>query len=91
MPYNYVDEKPRIFTEENQILFLTIRDKAKKLIKTSGAVMMENLMTGVGGGDSWVMLACVDRLIELGELREITGSNVAGQHRIFVAGEKWAE
>jgi hypothetical protein len=90
MPYDYIREKPRIFTEENQILFLTIRDKAKKLIKLSGAVMMQNLMTG--SGDSWTMLACVDRLVELGELQEITSANdVAGQYRVFVSGGKWTE
>lgn len=35
-------------------------------------------------GDSWEMMARVDRLVELGEIREITGSNVAGQDRVFV-------
>ena len=40
----------------------------------------------VASGDTWMMLACVDRMIELGELNEVTkGQNVAGQHRIFTA------
>lgn len=38
-------------------------------------------------GDSWMMLACVDLMVERGELREVTkGHDVAGQHRVFVAG-----
>jgi hypothetical protein len=35
-------------------------------------------------GDSWTMLACLDYLVENGEIREITGSAVAGQNRVFV-------
>ena len=37
------------------------------------------------GSDSWMMLACVDRLVELKEIREVTGNNVAGQHRVFMS------
>lgn len=37
-------------------------------------------------GHDWEALACMDRLVELGELREITGPNVMGQHRVFVKG-----
>ena len=37
-------------------------------------------------GDTWLMLACLDYLVERGELREITaGMDVAGQHRVYVA------
>jgi hypothetical protein len=36
------------------------------------------------------MLARIDRLVELGYLREVTGDDVAGQHRVFVAGDKWS-
>ena len=81
--YNYQTEKQRIFTEDGQEMFLKIRDKVQHLLKQSGAVMMQNAISGVTG-DSWMMLACVDRLVELNEIREITGSNVAGQHRVFV-------
>ena len=35
----------------------------------------------VATGDSWSMMACVDRMVELGELREITSNDVVGQHR----------
>ena len=82
--YEYVNEKANIFTEDGQVLFLQIRDNAKRLIKQAGAVRMREIMLGCGG-DSWHMLACVDRLIELGELREVTQGDVAGQYRVFVA------
>ena len=81
--YNYQTEKSKIFTEDGQEIFLKIRDKVQQLLKQSGAIMMQNAINSVTG-DSWMMLACVDRLVELKEIREITGSNVAGQHRVFV-------
>lgn len=34
-------------------------------------------------GDSWFLMACVDRLVELGEIREIT-KHAPGQCRVFV-------
>ena len=81
--YNYQTEKQKIFTEDGQEMLLKIRDNVHRLIKQSGAVMMQNAINSVTG-DSWMMLACVDRLVELKEIREITGSNVAGQHRVFI-------
>ena len=81
--YNYQTEKQRIFTEDGQEMFLKIRDKVQQLLKQSGAVMMQNAISGVTG-DSWMMLACVDRLVELKEIKEITSGNIAGQHRVFV-------
>ena len=82
--YNYQAEKSKIFTEDGQETFLKIRDKVQHLLKQSGAVMMQNAISGVTG-DSWLHLACVDRLVELKEIIEITKENVAGQHRVFVA------
>jgi len=82
--YNYQTEKSKIFTEDGQETFLKIRDKVQHLLKQSGAVMMQNAINGVTG-DSWLHMACVDRLVELKEIREITQENVAGQHRVFVA------
>jgi hypothetical protein len=82
--YNYQTEKPKIFTEDGQVMFLKIRDKIQQLLKQSGAVMVQNVLRGITG-DSWMMMACVDRLVELGEIKEITKENVAEQHRVFVA------
>jgi len=81
--YNYQTERQSLFTEEGQIMFLRIRDKTQQLLKTSGAARAQEMM--VGTGDSWKMLACLDRMVELREIREITASGVAGQHRVFVS------
>lgn len=83
MAYLYEDLKPTLFTERGQEKFLKVRDKTKSLLSLAGACRLEEMISGAFG-DSWELLACVDRLVELGEIREITGSGVAGQHRVFV-------
>jgi hypothetical protein len=67
-------------------MFVAIRDHVKRLLRDAGAVTMGAAIRGAGSGDSWTMLACVDRMVETGELREVTGPNVAGQDRVFVGG-----
>jgi hypothetical protein len=81
MPYSYKEQREAIFTEKGQVLFLKMRDAVKKHLEMSGAVMAGNAMVT---GDVWEMLACLDRMVELGEIREVTGPDVMGQHRVFV-------
>lgn len=81
--YNYQTERPYVFTEAGQVQFLAIRDNVKRLLKLTGCVRMQEAIAKQCGS-SWQMLACVDRLVELKEIREITTQNVAGQHRVFV-------
>lgn len=85
-PYNYEIMKIELFKEENQKLFLAIRDQVSQTLLKSGAITMGaaiSLPSGIGSADSFTMMACVDRLVELGELQEVatTGS---GQKRIFI-------
>jgi hypothetical protein len=81
--YCYSHEKPKLFTEENQVLFLKIRDKCHKLLDEAGAFTMEKAIKGCGG-DVWTLMACVDRLVELDDLQELTGAHVPGQYRTFI-------
>jgi len=83
MSYQYNMEKEKLFTDEGQRMFLQIRDNVNKLLASAGAVRMDKAIAKVTG-DSWEMLACVDRMVELGELREVT-TNVPGQYRVFIA------
>lgn len=83
MAYDYQTQRAAVFTEGGQRLFLAIRDKTQNLMKVAGAARMQE-MIAANSGDSWDMLASVDRLVELGEIRELTGSDVAGQFRVFV-------
>ena len=82
MSYVYENEKLKIYTDEGQRTFLKIRDEAFRLISLAGVVRMQEMMR-VASGDSWTMLACADRLVELGDLVEIPQERVVGQHRIF--------
>ena len=88
MGYVYEDQKSTLFTDEGQRMFLRARDNVEKMLDMSGAVMMGAAITGIGDGDSWEMLACVDRLVELGEIREIEQGDVCGQYRIFVRAKR---
>jgi len=83
MAYNYQTQRANLFTESGQVMFLAIRDKAKALLKTAGAFRMQEATMGFSG-DSWDQLACIDRLVELGEIKELTiQEQVMGQHRVF--------
>lgn len=81
MSYSYQTEREKLFTDEGQKLFLEIRDRANQLIKRAGCFHAVKAMDG-SYGDSWTMIACLDRMVELGELREIE-RNTWGQYRIF--------
>lgn len=86
--YNYETQKANIYTDDGLRLFVGIRDQVHALLKQAGAVRMQEairLPNGIGAADSWTMIACVDRMVELGELLEITPSDCAGQYRVFVA------
>lgn len=87
--YTYETERPKLFTDEGQRLFLRVRDHAQKLLAASGAVTCEKLLAGAGAGAgaSFVQLACIDRLVELGELRRVTPvGSCATRNEVFVRG-----
>jgi len=85
--YNYYQLKQDIFTEKGQARFLIIRDNVNSLLAKSGAVMMENAISELSG-DSWERMSYVDRMVELGELIEVSKANTMGQHRVFMRGNK---
>lgn len=81
--YNYEEQKAEIFKEENQKQFLAIRDRVNALLREAGACRMEEIVKNQCGS-SWRHIACVDRLVELGELTEVTPKNTMGQYRTFI-------
>ena len=82
--YNYKNHRERIFTDEGQRELLIVRDMVMMLLKTAGAFKMFSALKDITG-NSWDMIALVDRLVELNEIREINQMGyVAGQDRIFV-------
>ena len=87
MAYNYKEIKPKLFIEAHQMLFLEIRDKVHKFLSETGEAKMGFIIQGLCG-DSWMMMACVDRLVELGEIKEVFPQRAcAAQDRIFVIKE----
>ena len=77
MSYNYERVKHNIFTEEGQVEFLRMRDKVAELLDFYGF-----------SGDSWEIMAYIDRLSELNKIEEITAERTRGQNRVFVRVEK---
>lgn len=82
--YDYKTLRPEVFTDQGQRMFLKIRDHAQRLLKEAGAVRLSEMIRPCSG-DGWQMLACVDRLVELGEIREVVQPDPVAHHRIFVA------
>lgn len=67
--YKYETERPELFTDGGQRMFLRIRDRVKLLLREAGAFTCEKAMNAAGSGSNWTMLACIDRLEELGEIK----------------------
>lgn len=65
MAYEYQTERAWLFTESGQVKLLEVRDKVQVLLKTAGAFRMTAISVT---GDSFQTLACIDRLVELGEI-----------------------
>lgn len=83
MSYDYPTERKWVFTDDGGRQLLRISWKADELLKVAGAATMGKLIAGEAGG-SWEMMACVDRLVEVGELKEVNYGPCPGQYRIFV-------
>lgn len=81
--YKYEKEKQKLFTENGQVVFLRVRDFVRETLESSKYIDMEQVLDNVYTGDNWITMSCVDRLVELGELVEITNNHVAGQNRVF--------
>lgn len=79
MSYDYQIERKELFTEDGQTTFLKIRDQVKQLLDTAGAFRVNAIQMD---GSSWLCLACIDRLVELGEIVECKREG---------AGETWAQ
>jgi len=82
MMYSYSQERLWVLSPEGQRALSKVRDHVLRLLNEAGACQLGRVLGVIG--DNWHSMACVDRMLELGELREISQGNVAGQYRIFV-------
>jgi hypothetical protein len=88
MSYDYQTEKQALLTEDGQVMLLKVRDRVHLLLKEAGAFRASEAWQGVTGS-SWTMLACLDRLVELGEIKEaVNPVSSWAQNRIFVANRR---
>ena len=83
MAYDYNTEKPKILTDEGQRTFIKVRDEAMRLLREAGAFEMFKPLKGVTG-DNWTAMAYIDRMVEIGDIREVPQSGIAAQDRVFV-------
>jgi len=84
MSYVYETEKPWLFTDEGQRCLMKARDRAGEILQIAGAFRAFAALKDVPYGDTWKALAILDRLVELGIIREVT-NDCCGQDRIFVS------
>ncbi len=83
MNYNYELQKPKLFTDEGQRKFLKVRDNAQRLLNQSGCFTMDKVVA-CELGNTFEAMACVDRLVELGEIVEVPRNPMMPlQHRLF--------
>lgn len=86
MSYHYQTERSKLFTEEGQVTFMKVRDNVLQLLSTAGAFTASNAWKGVSG-DTWLMMACLDRLVELGEIEHCPRDGCWAQFEVY-AGKK---
>lgn len=82
MSYDYETEKPKILTAEGQKMLFKIRQQAADLINKAGCVRLEKAIGNISG-DSWLQIACLDYLVELGEFTIILKGDIPAQHWIY--------
>lgn len=80
--YKYEEMRPYIFTEEGVEMLQRIRENVNLMINLAGSVRLQEAIHGTIG-DSWLMLACIDYMVEKGEIVPV-GESVVTQHRVFV-------
>lgn len=85
MSYRYETEKPKLLTDEGQQMVMKAWDNARVLLEKAGAFMSFSPLKNIHYGDSFTAMAILDRLVELKYIKEITGTQVAGQDRIFIS------
>lgn len=84
MGYKYEEHKPKFKDDYELMTFLEIRCRVKEHIKWRGMVTMMDAING-SSGDAWFLMACVDKLVEIGEISEVKNDQESfGQDRIFV-------
>ena len=82
--YTFEGVKAVLFTEEGSAKFIRSRDRILEILRNSGAIRMQEALDVVDNfGDSWTNMSVLDQMVRLKDIKEVTGSNVCGQYRVF--------
>ena len=85
MNYSYEKEREGLFTESGQRFFLEIRDQVRRKINESGALRFDKISFT---GDTWKAMACLDRMVELGEIVKLRAEGTCwGQYQVYTTPE----
>jgi len=85
--YDYQNIRDQIFTDRGQRDYLRIWKHVEKMLAKTGAFRMKEIQdapVSLGKNGGWYRMALVDRMVELGEIRELTPTGTSGQDRVFV-------
>lgn len=82
MSYDYQKEKRNLFTENGLKTLIKVRDNSIRLSNISEVFTLEKMISNCSGG-SWTMLAAVDYLEELGEIKCVHSPG-STQKKIYV-------
>lgn len=80
--YKYEAVRAMVFIERNQTTFLSIRDRVHRLLEEAGAFTMRAAIVNQSGC-SFELMACVDRLAELGEIMSVGKAHPWDLDRVF--------
>lgn len=84
MGYSYQTERPWLFTAPGQRLITFVRLKTKSLIRMHGLAFAED----VWDEESWdrrLVMTCLDRMVELGEIEDSSDRDSMDCYRTFIA------
>jgi hypothetical protein len=85
--YNYENEKPKLFTPEGFVMLRAIEKNVERHLKSAGAFMASKAWEGITG-DSWLMLAALDYLVEIHELLDVSpAQSTWAQNRVYIGVE----
>lgn len=88
MRYSYEEQLQNIFSNDGQRIFFKIAVRVMEMLRDTGAVTMEKATEGQPSiAGKWFHMACLDHMVVIGLIREVTGTDVPQQFRIFVRKE----
>ena len=86
--YIYEEQKAKIFNTDGVKMLLSVTSVVKGLFEHSSAVCALDILDKSMAGDIRLKFACMDYLVEIGYLHEITREDIEGQLRTFIKGKE---